>query len=133
MLSLLIDQIEGISRKSMDTLLKTRVPIARKAVMHLLRSFIDYACQIRIVGLDVHWFLTGNVCLFRSITGFMHLMLVACHSSYCGRPMAKMGRDVDEDCPFPSGVNRVWDRDFPRSKVVWKKTGEEYGRQPAQG
>lgn len=104
---------KGISRKSMEILLKTRVPIARKAVMHLLRSFINYACQIGIVGLDVHWFLTGNRATAVIVDDLWRKW------------------DVDEDCPFPSGVNRVWGRDFRRSKVVWKKTGEEYGRQPA--
>ncbi|KIM20724.1 hypothetical protein M408DRAFT_30117 [Serendipita vermifera MAFF 305830] len=105
---------KGIPPDKMDALLKTRVPVARQAIMALVRQFWDYKIRNRGYEIDAHLNLTG-----RSDSE----MLVEDLWRKC---------DIDEDCPFPRGVERVWDGIGKHFKVVWKKTGEEYRRQPGK-
>lgn len=112
---------KGVPREKMDAFLKTRVPAARQATMSLVRNFVDQGFQHPEGEFYTHWYLTGN-------DGTRNLV----------RSLWRKW-DIDGDCPFPRGVDRVWDDAQKHSKVVWKKTGEEYDRQsgktrsPVQG
>ncbi|KIM20090.1 hypothetical protein M408DRAFT_30670 [Serendipita vermifera MAFF 305830] len=101
---------KGIPRDKIDALLKTRVPVARRAVISLVKRVVDYNSQ-NPKGVS-YWYLTGRPGaqdLFRDIWRKW---------------------DIEGDCPFPPGVERFWYG--THSKVVWKKTGEEYRRQPGK-
>lgn len=102
----------GMSRSSMETLLRGKVLIARKAAISLLIRLID---TMRAHGHPAAG-ARSNAAVLLTFDPEMATLI--------GDIWRKW--DIIGDCSLPSGVERVWNDDRKYSEIVWKKTSQSY-------
>ena len=119
----------GIPRAKLSNEMVTYLPLAQREVVTLVVRMVENSIAANHSKEGIWWrmavFLSHNAVRAARIA---HSIRELTEAQAAAGVIESIGRkwDIENDRPFPEGVERVWSEPSKRSDVVWKKTGSPY-------